>query len=73
VYDVDISEYVPLQDLKIMFYSYGETDPDTGEMNFALVLEGYTETPTTDLGFTLISYEIEFDYLSTAEVSLWWD
>ena len=73
MWDVDADDFNKLNDVKIMLYSYGDPDIDTGEANYAVVLEAYGTVPTADLATAIISYNFEFIAPSDSKVSLWWD
>jgi hypothetical protein len=73
IWDIDAEVFNTLYGVKVMMNSYGPADPDTGEINYALVLEAYGATPTTDLGGALISYEFEIVSQNNSIITLWWD
>ena len=72
MWDIDAEVFNTLYGVKVMMNSYGSPDPDTGEINYALVLEAYGAVPTSDLATALISYEFEF-VSGNSNVTLWWD
>ena len=73
IWDIDAEVFNTLYGVKVMMNSYGPADPDTGEINYALVLEAYGATPTSDLGGALISYEFELVSQNNSTITLWWD
>ena len=73
MWDIDAEVFNTLYGVKIMMESYGSADPDTGEINYALVLEAYGAVPTVDLATALISYEFEFVSQNNSTITLWWD
>ena len=73
MWDIDASVFNTLYGVKIMMNSYGPADPDTGEINYALVLEAYGAVPTVDLATALIAYEFEFVSQNNSIITLWWD
>lgn len=73
MWDSDATQFNKLNDVKVMMYSYGLPDTETGEVNYALVLEAYGTVVTTDTATALISYDFEFSTPSTSKVTLWWD
>jgi hypothetical protein len=73
MWDVDANAFNTLNGVKMMMYAYsGNPDPDTGEINYALVLEAYGAIPTTDLAEALISYDFEI-VAGNSIVTLWQD
>jgi len=72
MWDIDAGVFNTLYGVKMMMYSYGTPDPDTGEINYALILEAYGSVPTTDLATALISYDFEF-VAGNSNVTLWQD
>lgn len=72
-WDIDASAYNPLDSLGVFLYEYGEPDAQTGEINYAVVLEATCAVPTSDLQNALISYEIELLVPMKTEVTLWQD
>jgi hypothetical protein len=72
MWDIDAGVYNTLNGVKMMMYSYGPSNPITGEINYALVLEAYGTIPTTDLAIALISYDFEI-VAGNSIVTLWQD
>jgi hypothetical protein len=73
MWDIDAATWNDIIELRMMLYTYGEADPETNEVNYALVFEAYAANPTIDLSAALISYEYEFLAPSNTTITLWQD